>query len=73
MKILNEMSWSMIWCTRYLKSLINLSKDNGTSTKIRKSTDVVNAQCKSLKSIVKGHGPWTYIYLNPCKVNLTDY
>ena len=57
----------MILCSRSWKSLINLSKDNDSSTKTKGlRTDAANyTQCKSLKSIVKDHGPRTYIILNP--------
>jgi hypothetical protein len=34
--------------------------------KIRRSAGAANTQCKSLKSIAKGHRPPTYIILNPC-------
>jgi hypothetical protein len=34
--------------------------------KIRRSAGAANIQCKSLKSIEKGHRPPTYIIFNPC-------
>jgi hypothetical protein len=34
--------------------------------KIRRSAGAANIQCKSLKSIEKGHRPLTYIIFNPC-------
>ena len=33
-------------------------------TKIRRSADAANMQRKSVKSIAKGQGPWTYVILN---------
>jgi len=37
-------------------------------TKIRRSVGAANTQCKSSKSITKGHGPQTYIIFNPCNI-----
>ena len=39
---------------------------------IQHTTVSNNTQCKSLKSIAKGHGPLTYILLNPCTICLDD-
>jgi len=39
---------------------------------IQHTTVSNNTQCKSLKSIAKGHEPLTYILLNPCTIYLDD-
>ena len=34
----------------------------------KKHHSLIKTQCKSLKSLAKGHGPRTYIILNPCNI-----
>ena len=41
-------------------------KSTKGQTTIKRSARATNTKCKSLKSIAKGHGHWTYIILKPC-------